>query len=233
MLEINWNPQIKLTRTELPQHHDHSEEQLFKQETNNCGGQEELEPPQIKGEPEETGLLQFKEEQVEPEPPQIKEEPQETGLLQFKGEQEEPEPSQIKEEPEEPGLLQFKEEQEEPEPPQIEKNKELSISQEGEQLTLKLPSRLNLVQEQSDLSEPEEVPDNQQILPQDSKVHDVKNYTGEKPYSCETCGRSFSRQSNLLIHKRTHTGEKPYSCGTCAKSFSVLCSLRRHMKSHK
>ncbi|XP_029974773.1 zinc finger protein 771-like [Salarias fasciatus] len=205
MLEIKWNPQIDLYRTELPQHHDHSEKQLFKLETNACGDKEEPDPPHIKDEPEEPGLLQFKEEQEEPESPKIKEEPEEPGLLQFKGEKEEPEP------------------------PQIEKNKELGISQEGEQLILKLPSRLNLVLEQSDLSEPEEVPDTQQILSQDTKVHDVKNNTGEKPYSCETCGRSFSLQSSLSRHMRSHSGEMPYSCETCGKRFSQ----KRHFLNHK
>ncbi|XP_029940608.1 uncharacterized protein LOC115382828 isoform X2 [Salarias fasciatus] len=77
LLEIISNPQIRLHRTELPQHHDCTEEQLLKLEINYCLQQEESEPPQIKEEREEPELLQVKEEQ------------EELGLLQPKEDQEE------------------------------------------------------------------------------------------------------------------------------------------------
>ncbi|CAI9738605.1 zinc finger protein 681 isoform X1 [Octopus vulgaris] len=31
------------------------------------------------------------------------------------------------------------------------------------------------------------------------------------PYCCHICGKPFSQNSCLIIHKRTHTGEKPLS----------------------
>ncbi|XP_029974633.1 uncharacterized protein LOC115408167 [Salarias fasciatus] len=145
LLEINWNPQIKLHRTELPQNRDCREEQLFKEETNYCLDLGEPEPALIQMEREEPGLLHFKEEPEEPEPQQIKEEP---GFLQFEGQQ-------------------------------SEELDEMGTSQEGEQLILKFESdsfKFPSIKNESYLREPEEVPDTEQFLSQDSEVHHVKNH---------------------------------------------------------
>ena len=41
---------------------------------------------------------------------------------------------------------------------------------------------------------------------------------------------SFSRSDVLISHKITHTGEKPYSCDICQKSYSQRSQLSRHNK---
>lgn len=54
----------------------------------------------------------------------------------------------------------------------------------------------------------------------------------EKTFVCETCGNSFYRKADIIIHIRSHTQEKPYECKLCHSKFSQLSSLIRHKRTH-
>ncbi|XP_069683369.1 zinc finger protein OZF-like isoform X3 [Periplaneta americana] len=52
--------------------------------------------------------------------------------------------------------------------------------------------------------------------------------TRARPFGCTICGQTFVFRGHLLRHALSHTGEKPFRCSTCHKSFEDLRSLEMH-----
>ncbi|KAM8804845.1 zinc finger and BTB domain-containing protein 38 [Eudromia elegans] len=48
-----------------------------------------------------------------------------------------------------------------------------------------------------------------------SQEHMHWHVATSKPYICELCQKQFQSPSTLKMHMRCHTGEKPYTCKTC------------------
>ncbi|CAL1272653.1 unnamed protein product [Larinioides sclopetarius] len=55
---------------------------------------------------------------------------------------------------------------------------------------------------------------------------------GLRRHFCKSCSYSTYVKSNLNRHMRTHTGERPFVCKICGKTFTHSHHFKRHHSTH-
>uniref|UniRef100_A0A3Q0R0S5 C2H2-type domain-containing protein n=1 Tax=Amphilophus citrinellus TaxID=61819 RepID=A0A3Q0R0S5_AMPCI len=71
-----------------------------------------------------------------------------------------------------------------------------------------------------------EIFDDAQVL----RKHCLTHISGSSTNQCPFCKRNFNNRRYLLRHMSIHTGDKPFSCPTCGKQFYRNICLKIHKK---
>lgn len=57
-------------------------------------------------------------------------------------------------------------------------------------------------------------------------------HSGEMPYKCNICSKTFTFQQSYHKHRLYHKDDKPHTCTTCGRSFKELSTLHNHERIH-
>ncbi|CAG6015741.1 unnamed protein product [Menidia menidia] len=63
--------------------------------------------------------------------------------------------------------------------------------------------------------------------------HRRRHTDSGRPHLCNTCGKAFKYSSLLHQHQYLHTGQKPFRCPECSKTFAFAQNMKAHCRQHR
>ncbi|KAM4024610.1 zinc finger protein 646 [Anomaloglossus baeobatrachus] len=68
-------------------------------------------------------------------------------------------------------------------------------------------------------------------FPEYDEANEEDSKSGDRPFTCQECGKSYRHAGSLINHKKIHqTGV--YSCSLCSKKMFNMAALKNHLRAH-